>query len=179
MSGCCCSEGKEEQNHEVLKGKTSFSRGWKSRREAESASSRSAQGAVCCTFQDVNTLFVGWIRVGVVWRREHAAVDVADPRATVVLVGALDAMFDRRILQQKGGEQTNKLVIDLGRSMRGCSWVWKERKRKGGHKKARCLRIYTYLWILVLLKVGSNDVLLKYFRKRQRLVKSNGGEAYL
>lgn len=45
------------------------------------------------TFQDVNTLLVGRVGVGVVWRREHAAVDVADPRAAVVLVGALCAMF--------------------------------------------------------------------------------------
>lgn len=79
----------------------------------------------CSTFQDVNTLLVSRIRVGVVWRREHAAVDVADPRAAVVLVGALASMFDGRILRQKGREQTNKMVIDSGRSMRGC--------RGGGH----------------------------------------------
>lgn len=73
------------------------------------------------TFQDVNALFVRRICGGVVWRGEHAAIDVADPRATVVLVGALAAMFDRRILQRKGREQTNKLVIDLGGSMRDSS----------------------------------------------------------
>lgn len=71
-------------------------------REAESAG---------VTFQDVNTLFVRRIRVGVVWRREHAAVDVAHPCATVVLVGAQAAMFDRRIWQQEGREQTNRLLM--------------------------------------------------------------------
>lgn len=78
-------------------------------------------GATRRTFQDVNALFVGRVRGGVVGRGEHAAVDVADPRATVVLVGALAAMFAQRILQQKGREQTNRLVIDSGGSMSECS----------------------------------------------------------
>lgn len=49
------------------------------------------------TFQDVNTLLVGRVGVGVIRRCEHPAVDVADPRATVVLVGALAPMFARGI----------------------------------------------------------------------------------
>lgn len=44
------------------------------------------------TFQDVNTLLVGWVGVGVVGRCEHPTIDVANPGATVVLVGALAAM---------------------------------------------------------------------------------------
>lgn len=103
MSGCCCSEGKSDEVLRENKNKV-FGR----LRVAEGGRSCvpliSAESGVCCTFQDVHTLFVRWIRVGVVWRREHAAVDVADPCATVVLVGALAAMFDRRILQQKGRE---------------------------------------------------------------------------
>lgn len=47
----------------------------------------------CFTFQDVNTLLIGRVGVGVVWRCEHPAIDVADPRATVVLVRALAAMI--------------------------------------------------------------------------------------
>lgn len=47
----------------------------------------------CFTFQDVNTLLIGRVGVGVVWRCEHSAIDVADPRATVVLVRALAAMI--------------------------------------------------------------------------------------
>lgn len=87
---------------------------------ADRGTDRSEGREFRCTFQDVNALFVGRIRGGVVRRREHAAIDVADPCATVVLVGALAAMFDRRILQRKGREQTNKLVIDLGKSMMEC-----------------------------------------------------------
>ena len=47
------------------------------------------------TFQDVNALLVGWVGVGVVWRHEHPAVDVADPSATVILVRALAAGLAR------------------------------------------------------------------------------------
>lgn len=98
-----------------------FSRCWNSLTDAQPVSSRWEGREFCCTFQDVNAFFVRRICVGVVRRREHATVDVADPCATVVLVGALAAMFDRRILERKCREQTNKLVIDLGRSMRECS----------------------------------------------------------
>lgn len=56
----------------------------------------------CFTFQDVNTLLVRRVGVGVVWRCEHPAIDVADPRATVVLVRALAAMLAWGILKQKG-----------------------------------------------------------------------------
>lgn len=88
-------------------------------------------------------------------------------------------MFDWRILQQKGREQTNKLVIDLGGSMRGGLGVWMERKRKGEIRKPfGCLRIYTYLWIIILINVGRTYVLLnvfiymyKYFGKRQKILK--------
>lgn len=63
----------------------------------------------CFTFQDVNTLLVGRVGVGVVWRCEHPAIDVADPCATVVLVGALAAMLAWGILKQKGREQTEQM----------------------------------------------------------------------
>lgn len=66
------------------------------------------------TFQDVNTLFVGWVGVGVVWRCEHPAIDAADPRATVVLVRGLAAMFAWGILRQEGREQMNRWVIESG-----------------------------------------------------------------
>ncbi len=56
------------------------------------------------TFQDVNALLVRRVGVGVVWRCEHPAIDVADPRATVVLVRALGAMIARGIL--KGERQS-------------------------------------------------------------------------
>lgn len=68
----------------------------------------------CFTFQDVNTLLVGRVSVGVVWRCEHPAIDVADPCATVVLVRALAAMLAWGILKQKGREQTNRWVIESG-----------------------------------------------------------------
>lgn len=66
----------------------------------------------CVTFQDINTLLVGRVGGGVVRRSEHPTVDVADPRATVVLAGALAAMFARGVLKQKGREQTDRWVIE-------------------------------------------------------------------
>lgn len=68
----------------------------------------------CFTFQDINTLLVGRVGVGVVWRCEHPAIDVADPRTTLVLVRALAAMITWGILKQKGREQTNRWVIESG-----------------------------------------------------------------
>lgn len=55
--------------------------------------SRCRKDEVFITFKDVDTLLVGWVGVGVVWRCEHPAVDVTDPLATIILVGALAAMF--------------------------------------------------------------------------------------
>lgn len=49
------------------------------------------------TFQDVNTLLVGWVGVRVVRRHEHPAIDVADPHAAVVLAGDLAAGVAWRI----------------------------------------------------------------------------------
>lgn len=66
------------------------------------------------TFQDVHTLLVGRVRVRVVWGSEHPAIDVADPCATVILVGALGAMLARDILKQRGREQMNRWVIESG-----------------------------------------------------------------
>lgn len=71
------------------------------------------------TFQDVDALLVGWVGVGVVGRGEHAAVDVAHPRATVVLIGDLAAMFTGGIWRQRGGRgETNRRVIEPSASMR-------------------------------------------------------------
>lgn len=58
-----------------------------------------------CTFQDVDALLVGWVGVWVVRGREHAAVNVAHPCATVVLIGDLAAMFARGIFKQRRDKQ--------------------------------------------------------------------------
>lgn len=70
------------------------------------------------TFQDVNTLLVGWVGVGVVWWREHPAVDVADPGATVVLVGALAAIITLGIWKKKGGYRVGDQWRSRGENMR-------------------------------------------------------------
>lgn len=77
--------------------------------KAERKTKRSDGRGPRCTFQDVNTLFVGWVGVGVVRRREHAAVDVADPRAAVILVRALAATIARGILKAER-RQTDGLL---------------------------------------------------------------------
>lgn len=64
-----------------------------------------AEDKVFITFKDVNALLVGWVGVGVVWRCERPTVDVTDPLATVVLVGALAAMFALGILKEKKGRE--------------------------------------------------------------------------
>lgn len=70
------------------------------------------------TFQDVDALLVGWVGVWVVRRGEHATVDVAHPRATVILIRDLAAMFTGGILKQKGREETNRWVTEPSGSMR-------------------------------------------------------------
>lgn len=68
----------------------------------------------CVTFEDVNTLFVWWVGVWVVWRCENPTIDVADPCATVVLVRALAAMITLGVLKQNCREQKSGWVIELG-----------------------------------------------------------------
>lgn len=58
---------------------------------------RRGAGDGSSTFQDVNALLVGRVGVGVVRGCEHAAVDVADPCAAVVLVRALASGVARGI----------------------------------------------------------------------------------
>lgn len=75
--------------------------------------------ALTFTFQDVDALLVGRVRVGVVGRRERAAVDVAHPGAAVVLVGTLGAMIAGGIWRQRvERERENRRRTD-GLSSRG------------------------------------------------------------
>lgn len=89
------------------------------------------------TFQDVNALFVGRVGVGVVRWCEHPSIDVADPRATVVLVRTLAAMLAWGILKERGRKQMNRWVIE-SRDQWGNDWK-PERVEKAGKEK-RALR---------------------------------------
>ncbi len=96
----------------------------------------------CFTFQDVNTLFVGRVGGGVVWGREDPAVDVADPRAAVILVRALGAMFARGILKQECREQTIGWVIELEDQWWN-DWSqgeWMERRERKGNSRHQIKR---------------------------------------
>ena len=55
------------------------------------------------TFQDVDTLLVGRVGVGVVGRGEHAPVDVTDPRPAGVLRRALTPVVQRVLWGEVGG----------------------------------------------------------------------------